>query len=83
MDIIEPNDALCQILDYIVANGVDTIVISATLEQRVKMFGNLLVEPLSDAPAFSLVNVCLPNLVTAKIHDVIKYEFDVCRLNID
>lgn len=83
MNIIDPNTAMCNIFEYIVANGIAAITIKATLEQRLKYRGNIIITPLAESiDDCVLLNVALPTYVINKIGDIVKYDFVFTRVNI-
>lgn len=80
--VIDPKEAMVKILQYAVENGMTTLTITATLQQRLLYQGNISITSLVGGKDYSLDNVLLPNLVISKTLDIVKYDVVVQRVNL-
>lgn len=81
---LDPEQAICKIFEYSVKNGMKSLMITATLEERVNHVGAITVTPFSsDLTPLELPHVCLPTWVTRQAQLVVNYPVAIYRTNLD
>lgn len=81
--VLDPERALVHIFEYAIKNGMVSILITSTLEQRMNSVGELTVTPfVEDLEPLVLKCVALPTWVARQSQMNVNYPVSIMRANI-